>query len=212
MENQKHDSEWRATVKNIFTWVHNELDNSRFKKYGLIPINEQTVYRVPGNSHSARQASAELKYWQETGDTTYVRNAIRMLNWATYMVDCQGRNFYPNSSEWLTDGYGDYVRHYLRSMAAAPELSPDDADHLLKTSSIVNNISYESSKILYSVFDNLSEDIFRLTSKPKKVFVDETKLQEVFDNDSEGWQWQSLPKGGILKIKQSKGKKIEIRK
>jgi hypothetical protein len=212
MENQKLDSNWRKSVNNIFKWVHNELDNDRYKKYGVITINEQTAYRVPGNSHSSRQASAELKYWEETGDTTYVRNAIHMLNWATYMVDNEGKNFYPTNAIWMTDGYGDYVRHYLRAMAAAPQLAPDNADHLLRTSSVVKKISYQPSKIIYTTFDNSTEEIFRLTSRPKKIFVNKIKLQEVSDEASEGWFWQALPKGGMLKIKQAKGNQIEIRK
>ncbi len=212
MENKDLDPDWKETVKRIFQWVHRELDNEQYKKYGVITVNEQTAYRVPGNSHSSRQASMEMKYWEETGDTTYVRNAIRMLNWATYMVDCEGKNFYPTNAIWMTDGYGDYVRHYLRAMAAAPELAPDNSDHLLRTSSIVSKISYQTSRINYNIFDNSSEDLFRLTSKPKKVLVNGTKLQEVTVDDPEGWSWQSLPKGGILKIKQSKGNKLEINK
>jgi archaellum component FlaG (FlaF/FlaG flagellin family) len=97
-------------------------------------------------------------------------------------------------------------------MAAAPELAPDNSDHLLRTSSIVSKISYQTSRINYNIFDNSSEDLFRLTSKPKKVLVNGTKLQEVTVDDPEGWSWQSLPKGGILKIKQSKGNKLEINK
>jgi len=210
MENQKLDTNWRATVKSIFQWVHNELDNDLYNKYGVITINEQTAYRVPGNSHSSRQASMELKYWGETGDTTYIRNAIRMLNWATYMVDIEGKNFYPTNAIWLTDGYGDYVRHYLRAMAAAPQLAPDNADHLLRTSSIINKISYQLSKIIYSTFGNSSDEILRLTSKPKKILVNGNKLQEITDSVSEGWLWQSLPKGGVLKIKHVSGNQIEI--
>ena len=61
------------------------------------------------------------------------QQAIRRLNWATYMVDNDGKNRYPRDDIWLTDGYGDYVRHYLRSMAAQPELAPDDQNHLLRT-------------------------------------------------------------------------------
>lgn len=212
MENQELDPNWKETVKGIFKWTHNELDNDQYKKYGVITINEQTAYRVPGNSHSSRQSSIELRYWEKTGDTTYVRNALRMLNWATYMVDYDGKNFYPTNAIWMTDGYGDYVRHYLRAMAAAPELAPDNSDHLLRTSSIISKISYQSSKIIYTVYDKLSEELFRLTSKPKKVMVNGTKLEEVSNDSSEGWYWQSLPKGGILKIKQSKGNMIEIQK
>jgi hypothetical protein len=59
-----------------------------------------------------------------TGDRSGADHAIRQLNWATYMVDVDGKNRYMQDENWLTDGYGDYVRHYLRSMAAMPELAP----------------------------------------------------------------------------------------
>ena len=150
------DAGWKTTVKNIFQWVHKELDDKQYQKYGVIVTDEQTAYRQPGNSHSSREASIELMYWQKSGDTTYARNAIRMLNWATYMVDNDGKNFYPTNDIWMTDGYGDYVRHYLRAMEAAPQLAPDNSDHLLGSSSIVKKISYQPGNISYAVFDSAS--------------------------------------------------------
>ena len=118
----------------------------------MTAINEQTVYRVPGNSHTSRHASVELRYCEVTGDNSRKQQAIRRLNWATYMVDSDGKNFYPRDDIWLTDGYGDYVRHYLRAMASQPELAPDDQNHLLRTSSVIQSISYGDS-ITYTKFD-----------------------------------------------------------
>jgi hypothetical protein len=210
MEHPEVDTAWKETVNNIFKWVYKELGNEDYKKYGVTPIDEQTAYQVPGNSHSSRQASMELMYWEKTGDTTYVSNAIRMLNWATYMVDEDGKNFYPTNDIWMTDGYGDYSRHYLRAMAAAPQLAPENKDRMLRTSSIVQNISYAPAKISYTVFDNASKETFRLTSKPGSVTVNGTALGEVGDEEIEGWVWQALEKGGVLKINQAKGSKIEI--
>ena len=212
MDNQKLDPNWKETVKSIFEWVHRELDNPKNEKFGVTTINEQTAYRVEGNSHSSRQSSMELRYWELTGDDTYVENAIRMLNWATYMVDCAGKNFYPTNAIWMTDGYGDYVRHYLRAMAAAPQLAPDNSDHLLRTASIVSKVSYEPSKISYTVFDSSSEELFRLTSKPKKVTVDGNKLDVASEKGGEGWYWESLLNGGVLTVKQSMGNNIQINK
>jgi hypothetical protein len=62
-------------------------------------------------------------------------------DWATYMVDKDGKNNYPRDEVWLTDGYGDYVRHYLRAMAAAPELSPH-ADHILHATTVLYQADY----------------------------------------------------------------------
>jgi len=212
MENPDLDPQWRETVKGIFEWVYGELGNKKYAKYGVTVIDEQTAYRVPGNSHSSRQASMDLMYWEKSGDTTYIRNAVRQLNWATYMVDTDGKNFYPTNAIWMTDGYGDYVRHYLRAMAAAPQLAPDNEDHLLRSSSIVKRIAYNPEAIEYSMFDNASRETFRLTSKPSAVEVDGKELGEVADESAEGWTWQSLSSGGVLKINQSTGNQIRITK
>jgi len=210
MEHPELDTAWDKTVNHIFQWVYGELGNKEYLKYGVTPVDEQTAYRKPGNSHSSRQASMELMFWEKTGDTTYIRNAVRQLNWATYMVDHDGKNFYPTNAIWMTDGYGDYVRHYLRAMASAPQLAPANQDHLLRTSSIVKKISYGSGGISYEVFDNNSREIFRLASKPREIKVNGELLDKSDGPSSEGWIWQGLDQGGVLTINQSKGNSIEI--
>ena len=144
--------EWKKEVKGIIDWTYRELGNHEYEKYKVVVMNEQTVYRVPGNSHSSRQASVELMYAEKSGDTSYTANAIRTLNWATYTVADDGRNRYIRDDIWLTDGYGDYVRHYLRAMAAMPELAPSGKNRFLGTTSLVTNILYEKSGISYTTF------------------------------------------------------------
>ena len=210
LEHPELDSNWRQTAKNIFEWVHKELGNKEFNKYGVTVTDQETAYRVPGNSHSAREAAAELMYWEKSGDTSYVRNAVRQLNWATYMVDHDGKNFYPTNDVWLTDGYGDYSRHYLRAMAAAPQLAPANSDHLLRSSSVISRIVYEPAVISYTTFDSCSEELFRMNLKPKAVKTGGNTLTERAGNAEEGWSWQTLDKGGVLKIKHTTGRNTEI--
>ena len=160
-------SEWAAGILN---WSDGQFSNHEFEKWGVTAINEQTVYKVPGNSHTSRHASVELRYCELTGDTARKEQAIRRLNWATYMVDSDGKNFYPRDDIWLTDGYGDYVRHYLRAMAAQPELAPNDQNHLLRTSSAIKSISYMGDSIRYTKFDSVSRERFKLGAwKPLRV-------------------------------------------
>ena len=86
------------------------------------------------------------------------------------MVDSDGKNRYPRDDIWLTDGYGDYVRHYLRAMASASELAPDDQNHLLRTSSVIRLIDYAPKRIAYTKFDDASQEEFKLGArKPKSV-------------------------------------------
>ena len=201
---------WKEDVKNIFNWTYLELGNHDYEKYGVTVMNEQTVYQVPGNSHSSRQASMELWYTALTGDTIYKTNAIRTLNWATYTVDHDGKNRYIRDDIWLTDGYGDYIRHYLRAMSACPELAPSHKNKLVSSSSIITEINYSPEKISYQTFDLSSEEVLRLITKPEKIFAGDTEIPESDELDSDVWTWIPLDKGGVLRINHQNSNKVII--
>jgi hypothetical protein len=155
---------WQQDARSAMDWAIQELGNNDWIQFGVQVMNEQTAYRQPGNSHTSRQGSMELRYAELTGDTTHVQNAIRQLSWATYMVDVDGKNFYMNDDIWLTDGYGDYIRHFLRAMAADPTLAPDNQDHLLRTSSVLTNIAYLPTEISYQTFDSHATELLRINT------------------------------------------------
>ena len=211
---------WKSDVKKIFDWVYEKLGNKEWQQYGVTVINEQTAYQTPGNSHSSRQASAQLQYGMLTGDTSYYTNSVRQLMWATYMVNDDGRNQYPRDENWLTDGYGDYVRHYIRSMADAPELASEE-NHLLSSGSVVQQALYrgqfykqhflllkDTSNVLlaYRVYDEQGQEIIRLTQKPSAVLFDDKTGKETGNS----FEWEALSKGGILKVKRLKAKRVTI--
>jgi len=162
LEHPTWDAQWKKDAAGILDWSYRSFANHEWEKFGVIPINEQTAYKVPGNSHTSRHASVELLYCEKTGDSTLKDAAIRRLNWATYMVDTDGKNRYPRDDNWLTDGYGDYVRHYLRAMASFPELAPDDQNHLLRTTSVIQRIEYGGDAITYAKFDSVSTERLKL--------------------------------------------------
>ncbi len=220
MNHREYFPGWKMDVKKIFDWVYQKLANKQWEKYGVTVVNEQTVYLTPGNSHTSRQASAQLQYGLLSGDTTYYTNSVRQLIWATYMVDNDGKNRYPNDENWLTDGYGDYVRHYLRSMAASPELAPDE-DHLISTTSVVQQVIYkgqfykiyylpqkDTNNILlqYRVYDNDGEETVRLSKEPSAVLFN----GEPAKGGGESYKWKTLSNGGVLNIKRKKTNKVTI--
>jgi hypothetical protein len=201
---------WKIDVKNIFDWTYRELGNHEYEKYGVTVMNEQTVYRVPGNSHSSRQASMELWYTALSGDTIYKTNAIRTLNWATYTVDWDGKNRYIRDDIWLTDGYGDYIRHYLRAMSACPELSPSHKNKLLSSTSVITEVKYSPDIVSYRTFDSTAEEVLRLKEKPEKVFSDESELPEGDDETDNCWIWTPLESGGVVHISHNRSNKINV--
>jgi hypothetical protein len=164
LNHPEFDPHATALAAGILDWSDREFANHEFEKWGVTAINEQTAYKVPGNSHTSRHASVELRYCEVTGHNARKEQAIRRLNWATYMVATDGKNRYPRDDIWLTDGYGDYVRHYLRAMAAQPELAPADQNHLLRASSAIQSISYGPDKISYTKFDARSTERLKLAA------------------------------------------------
>lgn len=227
MNHQEYFPNWKIEVKGIFSWVYKNLGNKEWKKYGVIVVNEQTVYKNPGNSHTSRQGSAELQYAAYSGDKTLVPNAIRQLNWATYMVDEDGKSCFPRDDIWLTDGYGDYVRHYLRAMAFWPELAPAEKNHLLSSTSVIQLMEYppfinkflvpnvpadmvKNTLIYYRTFDDKAIEIIRMTKKPGAVLVNSKVISESIDNKTEGWAWKSMEKGGFLTIRHQRGNRITV--
>ena len=229
MDHKELFPQWKSDVRNILDWVYQKLGNKQWEKYGLTVVNEQTAYKVPGNSHTSRQAAAELQYARDTKDTTNVQLAIDQLNWATYMVDNDGKNNYPRDEVWLTDGYGDYIRHYLNAMGALPSLAPSNQDHILYSSSVVQQADYppvfmkrldtdvkdsDMSRTLlnYKTFDEKGTETIRLTQKPAQVILNKKVLNEVRAGTEEGWRWQPLPIGGVLLVNRLNGNMVTVYK
>jgi hypothetical protein len=208
--NQNLFPDWKKDVKGILEWTHKELSNHEYEKFHVTVMNEQTVYKVPGNSHSSRQASVELWYAEQSGDTSYNSNAIRILSWATYTVAGDGRNKYIRDDIWLTDGYGDYIRHYIRAMAANPALAPANKNRLIRTSSVITHIQYANSFISYNTFDPDSKEIFRLKNKPVSMQFDSLIANENIVFNGNKWTWTSLTVGGILTVQHSSSNYIKI--
>lgn len=227
MNHREYFPGWKTEAKKIIDWVYQKLGNEKWKKYGVIVVNEQTAYQQPGNSHTSRQASAELQYMALTGDRFHYDNAIRQLNWATYMVDNSGRNLYPNDDIWLTDGYGDYVRHFLRAMDAFPELAPSGEEHIISSTSIVQQALYaplddkyygdnlgkadrKKIRLFYRTFDKSGTEKLRLSKKPSQVILNDQPASASKTLEKEGFSWKELKKGGILVVKRENSNRVII--
>jgi hypothetical protein len=227
MEHREYFRDWKNDVLKIINWVHTTLGNNSWKKYGVAVTNEQSIYPTPANSHSSRQAADELLFESLTGDTSMYNNAVRELNWATYMVDFDGRNKFPTDDVWLTDGYGDYVRHFLRAMESFPVLTPPDEDHIISTTSVIQEADYaghlakptylrfdntDSNKVLlfYRCYDTAGIEKIKLKKKPSSVSLEYKTLIE--NTNGEGYTWQPMDGGGLLTVRRRSGKKVLVMK
>jgi hypothetical protein len=184
---------------------------------GVMPISEETWEgSFPGNSHTAHHYSVELMYDEQASTAEHRDRAIRGLNWATYMVADDGTNFYPGTSQlWFTDGYGDYAQHYLRAMAALPDLASDQEDHLLRSSSVVSSINYGPGEIRYTTYDSGSTEVLRVTFAPSSVTaggVALARLGTVSDLAAQqGYTFQAAgDASGVLRIRHDDSSSIVI--
>ena len=224
MEHPDLFPEWRSQVRQVLNWVYDKLGNDTWQKYGVKVVNEQTAYLVPGNSHTARQAAAELEYIMTTTDTSRRQMSIRQLVWATYCVNFDGKNCYPRDEVWMTDGYGDFIRHYLNAMAFDADLAPSGENHLLSSSSVITSIAYDHQLtkedadahiwLKYETFDTESTEKLRLMHKPGKITGDQVPLTETDAGTAGEWQWKPLNAAGegVLTISHLGHRKIVIYK
>lgn len=226
MDHRELFPDWRNDVQRIIDWVYKTVGNDSWSRYGVTVVNEQTVYQNPGNSHTSRQAADELLFASLTGDLSRKAHAIRQLNWATYMVDHDGKNRYPRDENWLTDGYGDYVRHFLRAMAAAPELAPSGQNHILSSTTIVQEASYQGAEnqfgrigrtnvpatvmVAYATYGTEGTEVLRLKSKPSRVLIENQAVSENTPGPIGSFTWRPLDTGGVLTVQRTAGRRVMI--
>jgi hypothetical protein len=203
-------------VQAMLSWV-----KSAFGEPGEPSINEQTWCYVPMGSHTARYASIQALMYERTGDVRHKDEAFEHFNWATYSTATNGVvSVGPRwQGTWWSDGYGDYIRHFMEGIAAVPEWAPANENHLLRSSSVVQQIRYEPGSITYRAFDDEGTERLRLTSKPKQVKLGQRELREhssangiaAASTSADGWTWKALDQGGgVLDIRRSAGRDATI--
>ncbi len=227
----EHPSLWGSSyltdARSMLNWTYTTLgmpnwNGTNWTAYGTIPICEETRELPPimvpgyaGQSHTSRHYAVELLYCEKSGDWTWKDRAVHGLNWATYTVADNGTNKYPTSGNWYLDGYTDYIKHYLWAMGISPDLAYDGANHLLRSSSIVKSISYNTNRISYATYDNASQEVLRITFTPSSVTADGVALRRLGSisalDTQEGYTF-GVPGDapGVLRIRHDKSGSISI--
>ena len=126
LEHPELDADWERHVRDLISWVE---VNFAISAYGANTIREQRAFWYPMGSHTARYASVNALLYEKTGDAVAKEKAYRALNWATYMARPNGVviDGPEVNNQWFTDGYGDYIRHFMTSLGAVPAWAPDQA-------------------------------------------------------------------------------------
>lgn len=198
------DPDWVNHVGHLIDWVQRRLGRGPF--WGAWAIDEQGTADGRGccsraglGSDTSRWGAINALYYEKTGDTQARENAFRSLNYATYFaasdgkISCCGQGF--GGQYWFSDGYSDYLRHFNWAMGAIPEFAPVGENHLLRSSSVVQQVEYGDRRIRYRTFDNDAREVLRLIYRPTRVTAGTETLNERNDLTSEGYRVESLPAG-----------------
>ncbi len=211
IEHPEYDPYYRQNVPALINWCKSVFGTDGSDGYNA--QCEQLQCFRPMGSHSARYASVCAMWYELSKTEWYKTEAFENLNWATYCTCKSGAvSVGPGwTGSWFSDGYGDYIKHFIDGVAAVPEWAPDGEDHLLRSSGVVQRIAYGAGGIDYKTFLPASTEILRLKSAPEQVTVDGTVLGEVDRlTTGDGWEWEKLSEGGILRIKHTNGRSVKI--
>jgi len=213
MNHPELDPGWKTDVPALLGWIKTTLGDDRPKWYGATAIREQRFCMQVASSHTARYASLNAMWYALSGDEAYKEEALRSFALATYLAREDGIVVFSivDQDVWFSDGYFDYVPHFLDGMAAIPEIAPADQDHLLFSSSLVNKISYQAGLVSYHTFEPQGMEILRLTFEPGKISGEGKDLPLLKSGDS-GGGYTFDPALKVLKIYRENSRQITILK
>jgi hypothetical protein len=190
------DPEWLSHVGHLIDWVRLRFGRGPF--FGAWAIDEQGTpdgrgccSRAGQGSHGGRWAAINALFAEHSGDGQAREDAYRSMNYATYFagsdgrIACCGADFH--QPYWFSDGYADYLRHFSWTMGALPDLAPIGENHILRSTSVIQKVSYSANRVAYSTFDSSGTQVLRLNFKPARVVVGKSSLSQRSDLKESGF-------------------------
>jgi hypothetical protein len=160
------DPGWQTHAEHLITWVEKTFavdvkatEHYRWvqqepvqygRQWGANVISEQTHDDMNKmGSHTSRYASLCALWHEKTGAESFREKAFRSYNWASYMAHEDGliTEAMAEDNFWFSDGYADYIRHFLAGMGSVPEWAPPNENHLLRSTSVVQKITYAPQEV-----------------------------------------------------------------
>ena len=214
------DKQWSSHVGHLLDWVRRKFGRGPY--FGAWAIDEQGTpdghgccSRAGLASDTSRWAAINAMYYEKSGDGQAREDAFRSLNYSTYFASSDGRiaccGLDYAHSYWFDDGYGDHIRNYLWAMGAIPEFAPAGENHLLRSSSVVENVVYGEHKISYRTFARSATDVLRLSFKPVRITAGGQALSERGDLREPGYTIRALDGGDyVIRIRRLDSNEISI--
>lgn len=156
-------------------------------------------------------------YYEKTRDGAARENAFRSLNYATYFaasdgkIACCGFTGLANPY-WFEDGYADAGRSFIWAMGAIPDFAPIGQNHLLRSSSVVQKVTYSNRKVEYRTFDKEGTEALRLSFKPARILAGGIALTERGDLKEDGYVARPLTGGDyVIRVHHTRSNELTVR-
>ena len=215
------DPDWVNHVGHILDWVRRSLGRGPYfdawaiDEQGEPPDFQGCCSRSGLASDTSRWGAINAMYYEKTADAQARENAFRSLNYATYFaasdgkISCCGLGF--EGQYWFDDGYADYARNFSWAMGAIPEFAPLGENHLLRSSSVVQKITYADRSIQYRTFDPAATEVLRLHFKPARVTAGDASLPQGESLQRDGYTVQPLPAGDfVVRLRHTHSGEVKI--
>jgi len=221
---------WRAKVGHLLDRSRLLLGRGPF--FGAWAIDEQIPYE-PGvllgtdskgtccsrgglTCRTAQWGAINAMYYEKARDGQAREDAFRSLNYATYFaasdgkISCCGFGGIPGPY-LFEDGYADAGRSFMWALGAIPEFAPVGQDHLLRSSSTVQKVTYGKRSVEYRTFDKVGTEVLRLSFKPTRLMVGGGLLTARSDLREEGYTVRVMAGGDFeVRVRRVKSNDISI--
>jgi hypothetical protein len=96
-------------------------------------------------------------------------------------------------------------------MGALPDLAPVGENHVLRSTSVIQRVSYGPHRITYKTFDSAGTQVLRLNFKPWRVTVGNSSLPEHSDLREPGFTVEAAGHGDyVIRVRQTGGNDVLI--
>ncbi len=210
----EEDPIWQTHVAKLVSWAEQtfgrDVPGEPGVQWGANAISEQIVDMYKMGSHTSRYASVNALWYERSGDVQAKEKAFRSFNWATYLCHENGAVTdlaVASQTIWFSDGYGDYIRHFMAGLGSVPEWAPPHQDHLDRSASVLQNVSYRPGDITYSTFDSDAAEVLRLSFSPKHILADGKELARRDGLAAPGWTFDAQ---GVLRVRHEGSHTVQI--
>jgi hypothetical protein len=225
IKNHRYFPNWKTDLRNILTLIFNRngVDgNSHGEVYsGAWAFPESCT--CCGTSLSYNQYTAGptlLHYGRIARNGRIFEIGRRMMIMAAYDSKENGvvrDGIFGKSvatGEWSNLAHPWPLCQIMEALKWTPRIfAPERENHILRTTSVVNNVIYEKNKIQYSTFDTpiKSIDLLRISFEPDKILGNNVQLKNNPIISKNGYTLKKLSCGDyILKIRHDGYKNITI--